>query len=130
MDIARIPELNATQLQPWLNKPEMLAQCARQIQKDLAPYGIKILMPLEDMVSYNHMFEALRKDIQGLLYKNSSLKDILYRVDVPESWIQKVAFEGDDFSTSLTRLIVWRELQKVVTRFILSQTTDNLEGDL
>lgn len=130
MQLEHIPELNAAQLQPWIDKPEMLHQCALQMQKDLAPFGIRVWIPLDDRLSYSTMFESLKKDIQGLLYKNSSLKDILYRVDVPESWIQKVSMDGDDFATSLTRLIVWRELQKVVTRFIISKNKSGEEGDL
>jgi hypothetical protein len=45
----------------------------------------------------------------------------LYRVDVDESKVKQIAELNEPFSASLTRLILWRELQKVVTRFLLKK---------
>jgi len=47
--------------------------------------------------------------------------EILYRVDVDEAKVKIISQENEPYSASITRLILWRELQKVVTRFLLSK---------
>ncbi|MBK6331061.1 MAG: hypothetical protein IPF62_11295, partial [Bacteroidetes bacterium] len=47
-----------------------------------------------------------------LLNTNTILMEILYRVDVSEETVKKASEGDEDFSELLTRLILWRELQK------------------
>ena len=125
----KLPSLHESELQPWLDKPEMIRACAQQLQKDLAPYAIQITFSGDIHEAYAEMFFQLKQALAKLFTQNSSLQEILYRVDVQESLIQKVAQENEDITSSLTRLILWRELQKVVTRYLLSQQMGEIEGD-
>lgn len=123
-----LPRLNAKDLEPWWKKKEILKLCCNQLEKDLAPYNI-ILDFKDEKLSYEVLFSALRIKLNTLYEQPALVREILYRIDVPESWIYKVAMEHESLLDSITRLIIWRELQKIVTKLILSQTFDQNEGD-
>jgi hypothetical protein len=52
---------------------------------------------------------------------NVGLMDILYRVDVPEKYVKEMLSWDTSLSVSLTKLILLRDLQKVVIRYLLSK---------
>ena len=114
-----IPKLSANDLKPWLDKPQLIKECAAQTQKDLGLYGIEISFSGNAETAYEELFSQIEPLIKSLLKKGSSLMEILYRVDVEESKLKEISEPNETISQSITRLILWRELQKVVTRFLL-----------
>jgi len=116
-----IPKLTEIDLKPWFDKPKLILDCAAQTQKDLAQYGIEFSFSGNAETIYEELFSQIQPQIEALLKKGISLMEILYRVDVDESKVKTISRDNELLSASITRLILWRELQKVVTRFLLSQ---------
>lgn len=117
-----LPTLNPVDLKPWLNKPEMILACVKQVQKDLGMYGIEISFHGEISTAYECLFNQLQPQIESLLSRGSvTWIDILYRVDVSENKVKELSQGQDSFSAAITHLIIWRELQKVVIRFLLQR---------
>lgn len=114
------PALISTDLQPWFFKREMVLACVKQVQKDLGMFNIVLHFSGQVETAYEELFHQLQPEIERLLCQNSMLPQILYRVDVEEEQVKKVMQKDEPFSFALTRLILWRELQKVVTRHLLS----------
>jgi hypothetical protein len=116
-----IPKLTEIDLKPWFDKPKLILDCAAQTQKDLAQYGIEFSFSGNVETIYEELFSQIQPQIEALLKKGISLMEILYRVDVDEAKVKTISRDNELLSASITRLILWRELQKVVTRFLLSQ---------
>lgn len=116
-----IPKLTEIDLKPWFDKPKLILDCAAQTQKDLAQYGIELSFSGNVETIYEELFSQIQPQIEALLKKGISLMEILYRVDVDEAKVKTISRDNELLSASITRLILWRELQKVVTRFLLSQ---------
>lgn len=114
-----LPILSFSDLKPWFNKPQIIKDCAAQTQKDLGLYGIQISFSGNAETAYSELFSQIEPHINSLLKKGSSLMEILYRVDVAEEKLKEISEPNETLSESITRLILWRELQKVVTRFLL-----------
>jgi hypothetical protein len=129
MALDNIPGLNDLELTPWLNKPEMLRQCALQLRKDLEPYGMNINLPEENQLPYPIWFEHVKQELQKFINEGGSIKEVMYRVDVNEKWLSTMKKTEESEATRLARLIVWRELQKVVTRYLISRENKDEEGD-
>lgn len=116
-----IPKLTEIDLKPWFDKPKLILDCAAQTQKDLAQYGIEFSFSGNVETIYEELFSQIQPQIEALLKKGISLMEILYRVDVDEAKVKTISRDNELLSASIARLILWRELQKVVTRFLLSQ---------
>jgi len=116
-----ILKLTEIDLKPWFDKPKLILDCAAQTQKDLAQYGIEFSFSGNVETIYEELFSQIQPQIEALLKKGISLMEILYRVDVDEAKVKTISRDNELLSASITRLILWRELQKVVTRFLLSQ---------
>jgi hypothetical protein len=114
------PSLTLTDLQPWFNKSDMIKACAEQTIKDLGLYGIKLHFSGNTSEAYQELFQQIKPAISERLQSGQSLQEILYRVDVNEKQVQAFMNSDNDIASGLTTLILWRELQKVVTRFLLS----------
>ncbi len=114
-----LPKLTETDLKPWFDKPQLILDCAAQTQKDLGQYGIEFAFSGNAETVYEELFAQIQPQIETILKKGTSLMEILYRVDVDEAKVKIISHENEPYSASITRLILWRELQKVVTRFLL-----------
>ncbi len=114
------PVLTYDSLRPWFNKPALIHNCVAQVQKDLGSYGIELHYSGDANNAYQELFIQMQPQIARLLHSNTTLMEILYRVDVSEEAVREASKGNEEFSHSVTRLILWRELQKVVTRFLLS----------
>lgn len=114
-----IPSLSQEALLPWFYKVGLVHECVAQVQKDLGSYGIQLRYSGVAANAYDELFAQLQPQISTLLHSSTQLMEILYRVDVSEIQVQKAGASNEDISFTLTRLILWRELQKVVTRFLL-----------
>ena len=115
-----IPQLHAASILPWFNKAELIDACVLQVQKDLGAYGIALHYSGNSASAYQELFDQLKPQITALLSSGTKLKAMLYRVDLPESQLRDTLAKELDMSAAISRLILWRELQKVVTRFLLS----------
>lgn len=117
-----LPKLNMSELQPWLNKPEMINACVAQVQKDLGMFDIELSYSGQIASAFDELFEQLHPQIEKMLQQgNVGLMDILYRVDVPEKFVKEMLSWDTSLSVSLTKLILLRDLQKVVIRDLLSK---------
>lgn len=117
-----LPKLNMSELQPWLNKPEMINACVAQVQKDLSMFDIELSYSGQFPSAFDELFEQLQPQIEKMLQQgNVGLMDILYRVDVPEKFVKEMLSWDTALSVSLTKVILLRDLQKVVIRDLLSR---------
>jgi hypothetical protein len=98
----------------------MVLACVKQVQKDLGMFGIELHFSGQVMYAYDELFSQLQPELERLIFHHSNLPQILYRVDVSEEQVKKIMLEDEPYSYALTRLILWRELQKVVTRYLMS----------
>lgn len=114
-----LPSLTEHDLKPWFDRVELIHECVAQVIKDLSPYGITLTYSGKANHAYEELFQQLEPQLNLLIKRGSSLMEILYRVDVDETKLKQLSSTTEPFSASLTRLILWRELQKVVTRFLL-----------
>lgn len=114
-----LPKLTHDSLKPWFDKPALINDCVAQVQKDLAMYGIHLFYSGTHTDAYAELFAQLQPQIEKLLQSNTKLMEILYRVDVSEKALKDLDPTHEPLSHAITRLILWRELQKVVTRFLL-----------
>lgn len=114
-----LPTLTHDALKPWFDKPALINDCVAQVQKDLGSYGIEIRYSGNHLNAYEELFLQLQPQLEKLLHSGTKLIAILYRVDINEKEVRKAADNQEDMSHALARLILWRELQKVVTRFLL-----------
>ncbi len=118
----KLPTLHAQDMAPWLNKPEMIRACVAQLQKDVGSYGLEISFSGDVYNAYDELFQQVEPWLSRL--PHGVLMEVLYRVDVNESMTSQVMQENESYHRTLTRLLLWRELQKVVTRFLLSDKKD------
>jgi hypothetical protein len=114
-----IPILSNEALTPWFDKIALVHECVAQVRKDLGSYGIQLEYSGVAANAYEELFVQLQPQISSLLHSSTQLMEILYRVDVSEVQVQKAVESNEGLDFTLTRLILWRELQKVVTRFLL-----------
>lgn len=122
-----VPQLNIKELKPWLNKTEMIEACAAQTIKDLGMYGIELQFSGNAKTAYEELFQQLKPHIEERV-KFGSIQEILYRVDVSEKQLNEMLVTNTDLASGITTLILWRELQKVVTRYLVSSSTSPPKG--
>ena len=118
----KLPSLNPQDITPWLDKPEMIRACVAQLKKDVGSYGLEIEFSGDVYKAYEELFNQVEPWLSRL--PHGTLMEVLYRVDVNESMASRVMQENESYHRTLTRLPLWRELQKVVTRFLLSEKKD------
>ena len=115
-----LPKLCEQDLKPWFNREEVIRDCAEQIQKDFAMYGFDVQFSGDHLSAYEELFAQLEPIVAaGLMRSGGTLQELLYRIDVNEQKVRAAALVDEPWSVSITRLILWRELQKVVIRRIM-----------
>ena len=88
----------------------------------MVSYGIQLTYSGNVHSAYIELFNQLEPQLNQLLKNGShTIQEILYRVDVNQSAVNKAKLSDEPLSEALSRLILWRELQKVVTRFLMKQ---------
>ncbi|HPI54006.1 MAG TPA: hypothetical protein PLU10_04890 [Chitinophagaceae bacterium] len=117
----KLPSLAEHELKPWFEKGDMIVACIAQLKKDVGAYGIHIEVSGNPLTAYTEMAAQLEPQLKVLLSKETSLQALLYRIDLDERAVKSIDTREETFTSALTRLILWRELQKVVTRKIMSQ---------
>ena len=119
----KLPSLTEQELKPWFEKGDIIVACIAQLKKDVGSYGIHIDVSGNPLTAYTEMAAQLEPQLKVLLSKETSLQALLYRIDLDEHLVKTIDIREETFTQALTRLILWRELQKVVTRKILSKET-------
>ena len=117
----KLPSLAEHELKPWFEKGDMIVACIAQLKKDVVAYGIHIEVSGNPLTAYTEMAAQLEPQLKVLFSKDTSLQALLYRIDLDERVVKSIDTREETFTSALTRLILWRELQKVVTRKIMSQ---------
>lgn len=122
-----LPAFNEAELAPYLNRDVYFKACIQQTEKDLSAYGIQIPLHLPGNFPLGELLHELQPQIKQRLQEGIPIAEILYRVDVKESLWHKALNEFQSISPEeiIARLIILRELQKVITR-LSTQTNEGL----
>lgn len=116
----QLPRLCEQDLKPWFNKAEYIQACAEQVQKDFAMYGFDIEFSGDAATAYDELFVQVEPIVaKAMDQRSAKLQELLYRIDVSEQRVREAALADEPWSQSITRLILWRELQKVVIRKLM-----------
>ena len=102
------------------NHEFILKACAAQITKDL---GLEMHWIPENPKSVESIIDILNKRLEKLLFNSEGMiHQLLYTVDLDEEQLYSQMNSGDHKSLSdlLSKLIVERELKKVITRNVFS----------
>lgn len=112
-----IPQLTETELAPYLNQQELIELTAQQLIKDFDLYGEKITFSGNSDMAYAELFKQIKPIITEAINKNfEKLLQLLYLIDVSEKRVRQSITENPDSASAITRLIIYRELQKVIIR--------------
>ena len=114
----KLPALNNEALKVYSLQPELIAQTAQQIIKDFNGYGIELSFNDITINAYEELHHNIEPVVKKLLGNNAALlMELLYRIDIKESALSNdTEAQNESASGKITRLIIYRELQKVVTR--------------
>lgn len=119
----KLPAFNNESLQSYCLKSELIRQTTEQILKDFNQYGIELTLPDSQAIHvYAELHAAIAPTIKKLLGINAALlMELLYRIDVSEAALSTSSKTKEAAHDKITRLIIYRELQKVVTRNYFSK---------
>jgi hypothetical protein len=116
-----LPTLSEKDLGPYFSKEELIRQTAVQLQKDVESLGEGLEFS-RFPVSYDELYTCSLPLIRKLsLTRQEKLFQLLYRIDVSEEQVAEAITSGGEISERITRLILLRELQKVVIRTFYSK---------
>jgi hypothetical protein len=102
---------------------EVVRNTAGQVIKDFGMAGIKIEFSGNPETAYQELIAQVTPALEQL-YKNNQtgFMALLYRIDVDESKVRNITrhFQGAEFFTQLTELVIEREFIKVLIRKLFS----------
>ncbi len=121
----KLPAFNNESLKKYCLKSALIKQTTAQILKDFNQYGIELSLPDSEAINiYQELHAAIAPTIKKLLGTNAALlMELLYRIDINEAALSN-ADENETVENEhdkIARLIIYRELQKVVTRNYFSK---------
>lgn len=111
------PAITKETLPAYFNTPEIVRQVVEQIRKDFDMDIVIVLTEGEDV--YQKLLDLIEPFIAKLIDNSyQRLLQLLYRIDINEKAIADIVSnsEKNTLSAEITRLIIMRELQKVVIR--------------
>ena len=116
-------DLSTSQMANYSRRPELIRLTAQQIQKDFGLAGFEITFSGNGDNAYNELFQQILPVINKLINFNyEKLLQLLYSIDVSEPKIKSELNTTDEpYPNVITRLIIYRELQKVVTRIYFKE---------
>ncbi len=103
----------------YFENKDYLNKVLSQVQRDFNMSGIDFEGPINVPENYNELFTIVFPAVASLVRSNDiQLKNLLYRIDVPETSIQKrLSSEvNNDLENVITTLVIERCLLKVLTR--------------
>lgn len=107
-----------------LSDASIFNACKKQIQKDLLQFSLSLPDDGNLSVGYDYLRQALYPLVQYLMDKQlHKMAQLIYRIDLPENEVARyldIQFEGDACG-EICRLIIGRELQKVLIRRAFSE---------
>ena len=115
---------SASEIARLRNDEKIVEETANQVIKDFALFGMQVTFPDNLHWAYDELFAQLNKHVSELLQTNNKLLlSLLYQIDVSERSIQVRSSErsDSDLSSTITDLILERELKKVITRNYFKQ---------
>lgn len=99
---------------------ELLAQVKKQIEKDL---GIEFR---DEINSWFDLHGLTKAELDCLIASApSTIPQLLYRIDIPEKQVRNCLQLANDTSSELAKLILQRELLKVLFRWKYSGKLEN-----
>ena len=90
-------------------------------------FGVEIKFSGNAYEAYEELFEQIEPHIEKMISSNQSkFMGILYRIDVSELKLKQemAKVEAHKYSEVVTRLVLQKELQKVIIRNIYSTKND------
>ncbi|MEW6467501.1 MAG: hypothetical protein AB1458_01175 [Bacteroidota bacterium] len=118
----KVPALDEKELAPYLLREDLIRQTAEQVKKDFGLHGLSIRLSGNAETAYQELYAQVEPYIARLLGSEyEKLLQLLYRIDVSEKRIADALSESANVSAAITRLIIFRELQKVVIRSCYSK---------
>ena len=97
----------------------IIRETAKQIERDFGIADLDLVISGNELLAFDELISQLCPIIHRLFKDDrKSLQAILYRVDLPEKEYRKALKSNDDEGTDqvLSKLIIQREFQKVLTR--------------
>ena len=110
--------LNLKDLNPYKAQVSWIQKTIHQLNKDLTPFVDPIDVDLKSNTPFDDLVDELKPYIAYLINNQfEQLCTILYRIDLGEDIVrQQLLSPQEDADLVITRLIVERELKKVVIR--------------
>jgi hypothetical protein len=100
-----------------IEDPQIWKDVLQQVRKDFDENQIKCDFD-KSLTIFDQVFDSLKAFLLDMNFSQQDLLQLLYRIDVPEKNVQQLEtiVNLDNFLDELTRLILRRELQKVMIR--------------
>ncbi len=108
-------------LQEYQLNMAVVQETADRIIRDFESFGFKIIFSGRPEEAYKELMEQLTPAIEYMLSSNGTkLMQVLYRIDIAEEKLKTAIdrFTDLSFAQVIARLIIEREMQKVLTRRI------------
>ncbi len=108
-------------LQEYQLNMAVVQETADRIIRDFESFGFKIIFSGRPEEAYKELMEQLTPAIEYMLSSNGAkLMQVLYRIDIAEEKLKTAIerFTDLSFAQVIARLIIEREMQKVLTRRI------------
>ncbi|MBT6438128.1 MAG: hypothetical protein HOB26_04315 [Flavobacteriales bacterium] len=112
-------KLELSQLLTFHNQLNIIQETADQTIKDFDAFGYEIIFSGKEESAYEELFKQLSPLIESLINNNyKKLMNVLYRIDVAEDVINQELKNNNpsEFAAIITKIVLERELKKVVTR--------------
>lgn len=104
------------QMEEALRKEEVIADVAKQLEKDFGMWGMDITFSNNFPKAYEELYEQVYNHIMALGSGNMErMKNLLYQIDVNTSKFLRGTVVGS-LEEELAHRIIERELQKVLLR--------------
>ncbi len=114
-----LPNIQANNIQSFLNKKEIILETIAQIQKDFAMFGVEVHFSGNTDEAYDELHHQLVDQV-GFLLENKTelLMSVLYQVDISRKDIEKTHAEFPEYNEVelIAHQIIFRDLKKVLLR--------------
>ena len=111
-------------LDKYNTEKEIISKTVDQINKDLGTLMENPVRLTGTDTPYNEIYKMVYPVIEKLMNKHKTqIMQLLYRIDIPESFMKKIPASRSDAAAYITNGILERELQKVVIRHNLGTGT-------
>lgn len=112
-------------IKSYLNKEEYLEKALQQIQRDFEMSGLSFEGSFDTDVNYQSLLNIVYSNISSLFQgSGSTLKNLLYRIDISEKAIQKKMSDKseDQIEEVICHLLIERCMLKVLIKEKYSQS--------